>query len=73
MAQEVRERMARAIAAAVFSSQGSMEDAPKHPVMADRRLAAENAADAALSAIEEGDDLGNGLIAVEAACISARR
>ena len=31
------------------------------PVMADRRRAAEAAADAALATLEAGDDLGNGL------------
>lgn len=62
--QDLRERMARAIASAVFRSQGGSEEDQKGPVMGDRRLAAENAADAALATIEAGDDLGNGLVAV---------
>jgi 1-acyl-sn-glycerol-3-phosphate acyltransferase len=63
MTQELRERMACAIAAVMFRSQGGTEDDQKGPVMADRRLAAESAADAPLSVIEAGDDLGNGLVA----------
>ena len=38
-----------------------MDDASMQPVMADRRHAAEAAADAALATLEPGDDLGNGL------------
>lgn len=72
MPEELRERMARAIAAAVFRSQGVSENAPAHPVMADRRQAAVAAADAALKAIRAGDDLGGGLVAVEGASTGAR-
>ncbi|SKA26723.1 hypothetical protein [Consotaella salsifontis] len=60
----LQERMARAIAAAVFSSQGDLEDDPKRPVMAARRRVAEEAAIAALQAIQPGDDLGGGLVAM---------
>lgn len=67
MTQELRERMACAIAAVMVRSQGGTEDDQKGPVMADRRLVAESAADAALSVIEAGDDLGNGLVAVDPA------
>ena len=59
MAQELRERMARAIAAAMFRLQDGREDDQKGPVMTDWHLAAESAADAALSVIEAGGDLGN--------------
>ncbi|MCB8837973.1 hypothetical protein [Aurantimonas sp. VKM B-3413] len=62
--EDLLQRVARAIAAAVLNSQSDLDDGPKRPVMADRRRAAEEAATAALAAIEPGDDLGNGLIAV---------
>ncbi|MEF2074702.1 hypothetical protein [Consotaella aegiceratis] len=61
----LQERMARAIAAAVFSSQGDLEDDPKRPVMADRRRVAEEAAAAALKVIQPDDDLGRGLVATQ--------
>ena len=47
MTEDLRERMARAIAASMFRSQSGTEDDQKGGVMADRRLAAESAADAA--------------------------
>ena len=64
MTKSLRERMARAIAGAVYQSQGSTEEIPTHPVMAERRVAAEKEADAALATIEADDELGNGLVAV---------
>ena len=60
----LKDRMARAIAAAIQRSLGDAPEAAKHPVMADRRRVAENAAGAALASIRPGDAFGDGLIAV---------
>lgn len=61
----LKDRMARAIAAAVYRSQGNTEDDRREPVMAERRKAAEDAAVAALACIQAGDDIGSDLTVVQ--------
>jgi hypothetical protein len=56
-------RMERTVAAAMSRSQGGTEDHQKGPVMADRRLAAENAEEATRSLNDASEDLGDGLVA----------
>lgn len=63
MTEVLKQRMARAIAAAIYSSQHDVESASGHSVMAERRRKAEDAAAAALAVIEPGDDLGRGMAA----------
>ena len=60
----LKDRRARAIAAAIHHALGDAPDDPKRPVLADRRRVAEEAAKAAIASIMPGDTFGDGLVAV---------